>query len=92
MVRKNALTLGSQIVHETLTWINVFSAVGHDISFSWLADNIKKGQDYLLHNTTLGIPALVQTEGKPIIIPASYETTEVVVEDGMLITFPPFLF
>ncbi len=30
---------------------------------SWLTENIKRGQDYLLHNTTLGIPALVQTEG-----------------------------
>jgi beta-glucosidase len=29
----------------------------------WLAAGIKRGQDYLLHNTTLGIPALVQSEG-----------------------------
>ncbi|KAF4626149.1 hypothetical protein G7Y89_g12012 [Cudoniella acicularis] len=37
--------------------------VGHTMPPSWLAENIKIGQDYLLHNTTLGIPALVQTEG-----------------------------
>lgn len=29
----------------------------------WLAQGIKLGQDYLVHNTTLGIPALVQSEG-----------------------------
>jgi beta-glucosidase len=29
----------------------------------WLAEGIKLGQNYLLHNTTLGIPALVQSEG-----------------------------
>lgn len=29
-----------------------------------LSTNIKRGQDYLLHNTTLGIPAIAQTEGK----------------------------
>lgn len=28
-----------------------------------MADHIRYGQDYLLKNTTLGIPALVQTEG-----------------------------
>ncbi|KAJ5087747.1 hypothetical protein N7456_011363 [Penicillium angulare] len=37
--------------------------VGYAIPWDWLADNIKRGQDYLLHNTTLGIPAIVQTEG-----------------------------
>ncbi|KAI9727060.1 MAG: hypothetical protein M1834_008528 [Cirrosporium novae-zelandiae] len=29
----------------------------------YLIENIKRAQDYLLYNTTLGIPALVQTEG-----------------------------
>lgn len=33
------------------------------MAWDWIADNIKRGQDYLLHNTTLGIPAIVQTEG-----------------------------
>lgn len=33
------------------------------MAWDWIADNIKRGQDYLLQNTTLGIPALVQTEG-----------------------------
>ncbi|KAJ5833616.1 hypothetical protein N7474_001927 [Penicillium riverlandense] len=37
--------------------------VGYPVSWQLLAENIKRGQDYLLHNTTLGIPALVQTEG-----------------------------
>lgn len=41
----------------------LIQAVGYDISFEWLADNVKAAQDYLLQNTTLGIPALVQTEG-----------------------------
>jgi beta-glucosidase len=30
---------------------------------SVVVDGIEKGQDYLMHNTTLGIPALVQSEG-----------------------------
>lgn len=37
--------------------------VGYPVAQQWIAEGIKKGQDYLLHNTTLGIPALVQTEG-----------------------------
>lgn len=37
--------------------------VGTVADRAWLIENIKRGQDYLLHNTTLGIPALVQTEG-----------------------------
>ncbi|KAJ5737540.1 uncharacterized protein N7483_002665 [Penicillium malachiteum] len=37
--------------------------VGYPISWEWLAENIKRGQDYLMQNTTLGIPALVQSEG-----------------------------
>ncbi|GAM34934.1 glycosyl hydrolase family 3 protein [Talaromyces pinophilus] len=37
--------------------------VGYPISWEMLTSNIQKGQDYLIHNTTLGIPALVQTEG-----------------------------
>lgn len=37
--------------------------VGYPISWEWLADNIKKGQDYAVNSTRLGIPALVQTEG-----------------------------
>lgn len=38
--------------------------VGYHVPWDWLADNIKRGQDYLLQNTTLGIPAIVQSEGK----------------------------
>ncbi|KAL2063823.1 hypothetical protein VTL71DRAFT_5628 [Oculimacula yallundae] len=37
--------------------------VGHAMDQQWLADGVKKAQDYLIHNTTLGIPALVQSEG-----------------------------
>lgn len=39
--------------------------VGYPVSWDWIATNVKRAQDYLVHNTTLGIPALVQTEGKP---------------------------
>ncbi|PGH12228.1 hypothetical protein AJ79_04408 [Helicocarpus griseus UAMH5409] len=37
--------------------------VGHPISWDDLTENIKRGQDYLVENTTLGIPALVHSEG-----------------------------
>ncbi|KAJ5177051.1 uncharacterized protein N7482_002928 [Penicillium canariense] len=37
--------------------------VGYPVAWDWIADNIKRAQDYLLQNTTLGIPALVQSEG-----------------------------
>ncbi|KAI1260209.1 glycoside hydrolase family 3 protein [Xylariaceae sp. FL1019] len=37
--------------------------VGVPVPWEELAQAIKMGQDYLLHNTTLGIPAFVQTEG-----------------------------
>jgi beta-glucosidase len=43
-----------------MEWINT---VGYPVPWDWISDNIKRGQDYLLQNTTLGIPALVQTEG-----------------------------
>ncbi|KAL4925407.1 putative beta-glucosidase [Aspergillus undulatus] len=36
--------------------------VGYPVSWEWIATNVKRGQDYLLENTTLGIPAFVQTE------------------------------
>lgn len=39
------------------------ATVGYPVAWDWIADNIKRAQDYLLQNTTLGIPALVQTEG-----------------------------
>jgi hypothetical protein len=38
--------------------------VGHPIPWEWFATNVKRAQDYLVKNTTLGIPALVQSEGK----------------------------
>ncbi|KAI1343010.1 glycoside hydrolase superfamily [Xylariaceae sp. FL0016] len=37
--------------------------VGIAIPWKMLSDGIKTGQDYLMKNTTLGIPAFVQTEG-----------------------------
>ncbi|KAF4630127.1 hypothetical protein G7Y89_g8016 [Cudoniella acicularis] len=37
--------------------------VGYPVPQQWIAEGTKIGQDYLVHNTTLGIPALVQSEG-----------------------------
>ncbi|KAL5348662.1 hypothetical protein ACLOAV_006079 [Pseudogymnoascus australis] len=37
--------------------------VGVPVDQQWIAKNIKIAQDYLVHNTTLGIPAFTQTEG-----------------------------
>ncbi|KAI2633460.1 glycoside hydrolase superfamily [Xylaria nigripes] len=37
--------------------------VGVPIPWTKLSEGIKKGQDYLMNNTRLGIPAFVQTEG-----------------------------
>ncbi|GAM39900.1 hypothetical protein TCE0_034f11821 [Talaromyces pinophilus] len=37
--------------------------VGYPVPASWLAENIKRAQDYLVNETRLGIPALVQSEG-----------------------------
>lgn len=37
--------------------------VGYPVDQQWIADGVKTAQDYLIHNTTLGIPALVQSEG-----------------------------
>lgn len=37
--------------------------VGYPISWELLSTNIKRGQDYAVNSTRLGIPALVQTEG-----------------------------
>ena len=37
--------------------------VGYPVPQQWVADGVKRAQDYLLENTTLGIPAIVQTEG-----------------------------
>ena len=53
----------SQMSQHTANGGNVLQIVGYPISWEMLTSNIQKGQDYLIHNTTLGIPALVQTEG-----------------------------
>jgi beta-glucosidase len=37
--------------------------VGYAIPPAWVAEGVRKAQDYLVQNTTLGIPAFVQTEG-----------------------------
>ncbi|KAL9091062.1 MAG: hypothetical protein Q9165_004989 [Trypethelium subeluteriae] len=37
--------------------------VGYPISWDLLTTNIKRGQDYAVNSTRLGIPAIVQTEG-----------------------------
>ena len=47
----------------SLIKLTAFFIVGYPVAWDWIADNIKRAQDYLLRNTTLGIPAIVQTEG-----------------------------
>lgn len=37
--------------------------VGYPVNQQWINDGVKIAQEYLMHNTTLGIPALVQSEG-----------------------------
>ncbi|CAG8954644.1 hypothetical protein HYFRA_00004565 [Hymenoscyphus fraxineus] len=37
--------------------------VGYPISQQWISEGVRKGQEYLMQNTTLGIPAFVQSEG-----------------------------
>lgn len=37
--------------------------VGYPVPQEWISGGVQKAQDYLVQNTTLGIPALVQTEG-----------------------------
>ncbi|KAF1949691.1 glycoside hydrolase [Byssothecium circinans] len=37
--------------------------VGYPIAQSWISEGVRKAQEYLMQNTTLGIPAFVQTEG-----------------------------
>lgn len=37
--------------------------VGYYLNWTTLSENVKIGQDYLTQNTTLGIPAWVQSEG-----------------------------
>lgn len=37
--------------------------VGYPVPQQWIAQGVKTGQDYLLNNTRLGIPAFVQSEG-----------------------------
>lgn len=37
--------------------------VGYPVAQQLIADGVRQAQDYLMHNTTLGIPALVQSEG-----------------------------
>jgi beta-glucosidase len=36
--------------------------VGHPIPQQWIAEGTRKAQEYIKHNTTLGIPAFVQSE------------------------------
>lgn len=58
------MVLKCEIIHNIEA--NVDSSwflVGYPVAWDWIADNIKRAQDYLLQNTTLGIPALTQTEG-----------------------------
>lgn len=52
--------------------------MGYPVPWDWISDNIKRGQDYLLQNTTLGIPALVQTEGTDMIIALDQEALRLI--------------
>ncbi|PQE10624.1 hypothetical protein CJF32_00009708 [Rutstroemia sp. NJR-2017a WRK4] len=49
-----------------LAWNMAYRAgqfyVGYPVDQQLIADGVKQAQDYLMHNTTLGIPALVQSE------------------------------
>lgn len=50
-----------------ISWYQInadFHLVGYPVAWDWIADNIKRAQDYLVQNTTLGIPAITQTEGR----------------------------
>ena len=48
---------------ENMRWKAGTFYVGYPVPQQWIAENIKRAQDYLMKNTTLGIPALTQTEG-----------------------------
>ncbi|ORY18564.1 glycoside hydrolase superfamily [Clohesyomyces aquaticus] len=37
--------------------------VGYPVLPSWISEGVRKAQEYVIQNTTLGIPAFVQTEG-----------------------------
>jgi beta-glucosidase len=63
----NWINTTTNVVNETgLEWNFRVRAgqfyVGYPIPAEWISNGVKIGQDYLLHNTTLGIPAMVQTE------------------------------
>ncbi|KAG9185765.1 beta-glucosidase [Alternaria panax] len=63
----NWINVTTNVVNETgLEWNFRVRAgqfyVGYPIPAEWISSGVKIGQDYLLHNTTLGIPAMVQTE------------------------------
>jgi beta-glucosidase len=63
----NWINVTTNVVNETgLEWNFRVRAgqfyVGYPIPAEWISNGVKIGQDYLLHNTTLGIPAMVQTE------------------------------
>ncbi|KAK1145728.1 hypothetical protein N8T08_003966 [Aspergillus melleus] len=47
---------------ENMKWKAGMFYVGYPVPWEWIATNVKRAQDYLVKNTTLGIPALVQTE------------------------------
>jgi beta-glucosidase len=37
--------------------------VGHPVPQQWVTEGVRKAQEYLMENTTFGIPAFVQSEG-----------------------------
>lgn len=60
------MVLRCKVFHEVKIKVNLH-LVGYPVAWDWIADNIKRAQDYLLQNTTLGIPAITQTEGRWLI-------------------------
>ncbi|RDW77702.1 glycoside hydrolase family 3 protein [Coleophoma cylindrospora] len=53
---------GKYMLFETIA-TRTNTGQSYPVPQQWIAEGIKTAQDYLLYNTSLGIPALVQTEG-----------------------------
>jgi beta-glucosidase len=47
----------------SMEWKQGSFYVGYPVPQSWIAENTKRAQDYLVNETPLGIPAFVQSEG-----------------------------
>lgn len=71
MVRKDlfdgpvSLNLMQATDHDPICLLQKY-IVGYPSPASWIVENIKRAQDYLVNETRLGIPAIVQSEGMSI--------------------------